>query len=945
MKKRLLILFLLFAGTAHGQSSASGNFGANVGFAGPNPYYDLTLYGLYTGGGAPITCSITSRTHTLRCGRGIGDFAVGQGIEIPLAGPASTFAPWGTTTFGSHSRTGNVATFTTSSTVVGPPQTITISCTSNTSYNVTGATITSLTNSGLITVANTGSNASSAADTCTGTLTSPSVVVTPSGVLNGTTTYAYKVVMRDYNGALSAASPAGTTTTGAATLGNNTATASGCTRISGIVTCTTTSAHNMQVGATVTLVGTSNPAHYDGAHQVYSTPSTTTFTFTAYDQPDDANPPTGGTANYIAKNTVQWNMQQNIQLQAFIYRCTNGGAYSLVGITEGMDGAFVDWGAQSLPGGRYVGAQASYISTGTPTASAVNGILAGRITGISGTTLTLDTAATATATSQPAAHDNAPIIVAGCTALGAGGSGNLYIPNGGSVVFNSILNMRDKCTFPNPDKMKILVNSATLVVNEPIVLRQTANDWESIGGGGPLGSFTVGQPTSAVNGNAYPIFYMPTGEGPNYFKNFLISSYNLYQSGMVEDQNASGGGTTNTEYDNVYFGGYIGSMPMILRGGAFFHRFERGEFDGGSAYAAPEPLLITYPHPLGVAGANFSFGGDMTFNQTVFAGKGALFESWGGTAQVGYITFTDNLMESGFSPLLRFNLGPGSDVIGMTLTNPAFSDSPLPANPMVETGGSPTQSAGFINFHVFNPQCSGPLFAGSGSGNVEIEGNCAPNLPGATGYTLHGWGGSNTTLIKNGGVAINGGSFYTLMAQPAPPTLATSTTGGSVTNGPHWYAIVAVDALNNPTIPSSQVFITTTGTNRSTVTLTPPTLPAGAVGYRVYRFDSTSSNFYGVLDICAQLATPINGVFVDTIPTGTECGNSSPSINTAGTSILSSSGFYGPSVTIFPTVFANLGTPANGTLYFCPDCTVANPCAGAGTGALAKRLNGVWVCN
>ncbi len=43
--------------------------------------------------------------------------------------------------------------------------------------------------------------------------------------------------------------------------------------------------------------------------------------------------------------------------------------------------------------------------------------------------------------------------------------------------------------------------------------------------------------------------------------------------------------------------------------------------------------------------------------------------------------------------------------------------------------------------------------------------------------------------------------------------------------------------------------------------------------------------------------------------------------------------------------FANLGTPVNGTFTFCSDCTIANPCAGGGTGAFAKRLNGVWVCN
>lgn len=42
---------------------------------------------------------------------------------------------------------------------------------------------------------------------------------------------------------------------------------------------------------------------------------------------------------------------------------------------------------------------------------------------------------------------------------------------------------------------------------------------------------------------------------------------------------------------------------------------------------------------------------------------------------------------------------------------------------------------------------------------------------------------------------------------------------------------------------------------------------------------------------------------------------------------------------------ANLGTPTNGTFIYCSDCTIANPCAAAGSGALAKRLNGVWVCN
>lgn len=48
---------------------------------------------------------------------------------------------------------------------------------------------------------------------------------------------------------------------------------------------------------------------------------------------------------------------------------------------------------------------------------------------------------------------------------------------------------------------------------------------------------------------------------------------------------------------------------------------------------------------------------------------------------------------------------------------------------------------------------------------------------------------------------------------------------------------------------------------------------------------------------------------------------------------------------LFSVAFGALGTPQNGTLFYCSDCTIASPCAASGAGALAKRLNGVWVCN
>ncbi len=45
------------------------------------------------------------------------------------------------------------------------------------------------------------------------------------------------------------------------------------------------------------------------------------------------------------------------------------------------------------------------------------------------------------------------------------------------------------------------------------------------------------------------------------------------------------------------------------------------------------------------------------------------------------------------------------------------------------------------------------------------------------------------------------------------------------------------------------------------------------------------------------------------------------------------------------TTFANLGGVINGGIIYCSDCAIGAVCAGAGTGAIAKGLNGAWVCN
>jgi hypothetical protein len=43
-------------------------------------------------------------------------------------------------------------------------------------------------------------------------------------------------------------------------------------------------------------------------------------------------------------------------------------------------------------------------------------------------------------------------------------------------------------------------------------------------------------------------------------------------------------------------------------------------------------------------------------------------------------------------------------------------------------------------------------------------------------------------------------------------------------------------------------------------------------------------------------------------------------------------------------LFSALGTPVDGTSYYCTDCLETDPCAGSGTGAFAFRVGSVWSC-
>src|SRR5262249_10899105 len=77
-------------------------------------------------------------------------------------------------------------------------------------------------------------------------LTTPgTTTVTPINLLNGSATYNYRVIAEDRSGGLTAASTAGGTTAGVATLGSNSVVLTTCARTNGVATYTSSSAHNL----------------------------------------------------------------------------------------------------------------------------------------------------------------------------------------------------------------------------------------------------------------------------------------------------------------------------------------------------------------------------------------------------------------------------------------------------------------------------------------------------------------------------------------------------------------------------------------------------------------------------------------------------------------------------------------------------------------------------
>jgi hypothetical protein len=343
------------------------NFNGNVAFKGPNPYVDVTRYGVraVNPNVAPAIPGITAN--------------INSGSATPTLSSASTFQNGdGVVIYGAgapHSMT----------TPGGPTVTPSIA----------------------------------AAGTGTGI-----VVNAPAGA----TTYNYQVVARDKNGGLTAASSVGSTTTGAASLGSQSVGISTLSRSNDVVTVTTSAPHGLSVGAMVYITGTSENNSFGGWFVINTVTDTTHFTYSnAFDTrmgaPASA---TGGTAFWFKCNHLTWTAVTGAW-EYYIYGRT-GISLTLIGVSRPQPSTnpnltFDDFGSPMMDGALLP----FYVPSTPPGAATSDPLVTTIVSGAGTTTLTLANSAGTTVSGATILFDNAPNIKTAATAA-SNGNGTLYFP-------------------------------------------------------------------------------------------------------------------------------------------------------------------------------------------------------------------------------------------------------------------------------------------------------------------------------------------------------------------------------------------------------------------------------------------------------------------------------------------------------------------------------------
>src|SRR5712692_667070 len=747
--------------------------------------------------------------------------------------------------------------------------------------------------------------------------------VTPVGILNGATTYNYHVVGEDFNGGLTPAGSTGSTTVGASALGVTSATLTSAARASGVLTFTTSAAHNFAVGATIAVTGaqtnSSTSQECNGTLTIVATPTSTTFTVSQAGRADNPSVCTGGTATVNAGNKLTWFTSgnpsvttQNNVIRWWIYRNS-----ALVGVASGADTYYIDFGY-----GMQAGLIPAYVPS-TPPASATPGHLATTISSGGGTTtLTLAASAITSATSQTVSHDTSPAILAAVNAAISAGGGTVYIPPVSG--FQTIYPINSTLVLPasGGNYVRLLFNGGVYLFQS--VVMGSLYAIEGLPGSGGFNQNAAFGDASYVAFGSFttPSFYAICKTGISFKNIFLYPSQNQQVGVLLGGSSAPCGNAQISFTDTYVTTSGLGGEPLRVTGGGFGFYFLRGGMvqsqNSNTAFANPGMHFTT----MFVQQSQGQLPGNAYVEQTFLATQGVRldndptsnFTSSGGSQWV----FKDLFYESTAGPLMRVSVTGNGGISQFSFIHVAGADSVVGvATPVFDLTNSGTL-AGFLVENVSFSSSGAPLFAGANSNSLgaSILNPPGPNIGLSSGYTMS----TTTTGIafsENASTATmkNNPPLLWNLATPAAPA-ATVQAGGSLAVNTYYYYLSAIDAdgfADSSTafgdtvvsLPSNSCALST-GNQKCAITWT---AVSGAAGYRLWRGTSPNGNPSGNPSIL--ITGGGTSSFTDDGTASTICCPSAPGFTNAGSVKLRQTGVIlnGENISAAPRGIHNVFLP------------------------------------
>jgi hypothetical protein len=734
----------------------------------------------------------------------------------------------------------------------------------------------------------------------------PSVARGPTGtgdVVNGpagSTSYNYKVIWRDIGGGFTAASAAGSTTTGSASLGSQSVNITSMSRSNNTVTVTTTSAHGLVTGSMVYIVTNSNGLtdnSFAGWYQVSGSADNTHFTFiSGQDTRNGASvSATGGTVFSFNCNHVTWRAAPTGGYQAYIYSDrANPGTFALVGVAKPIDGSFTDgtlyWDDFGSPMMDNLTATPPNIPSTAPSSPSNDSLVTTIVSGAGTTTLTLAANAGTRVSGATIKNDDSAPLLAAATA--AGNSSSVYVPMGVRPIINSVVNLGN----PGPK----LVTPGGLTLNDTLMLGQA--HWSGGPFTGPVSSVSFSfEALPTITCNATPCVFITNGRlGHVEGLQFNGPSNNALL--ILQDGNAGNAGPTYERLTLATPGGSVDYMGTVFWGrgttlSGFVAQFAKiNAFSGPNQYPAGDtatPLMY------------FHEANQVPIDSIVLNRRGIVVRPLeaGGMLEIKW-----GYRQGGKTPLITVggnNISVGTHSQVLKMSNITQDTEFLPAVTVLPSLGTPLVS--FSGFNVSGPQGGNNMFTGNPLNSS--SGGSGQNFNAQFGGTGNAFDGIFSTNVGLGpGVYLSSGqqgafrvgNNYPIFIDglaPAAPICSVSA-GGSLAIASHTFTVAPVwqNGANGNMSPASAACVTTTG--NQTVTLSGFTVSGSPKGYNVYMDGTFLGN--GTLSCSSPNVSASHAASPVVISSGGTCGGAVSNTPAGGPTMLmpGTQGIAAPSINI-----------------------------------------------